>query len=92
VLLEIILVVLPAVMVIEEGIYVLELVWDFGRCLSCPVVLEPLIGVVLIFPCFYQLTEDDPYIFVEVFCQFLLLTYRTSYATGAALCHSDGLM
>jgi hypothetical protein len=34
VLLEIILVVLPAVMVIEEGIYVLELVWDFGGVLA----------------------------------------------------------
>jgi hypothetical protein len=69
--------------VVEEGIHVLELVGNFGRCLSCPVVVEPLISVVLVFPCFYQLAENATYIFVEVFCYFLLLIHRTSFATSA---------
>jgi hypothetical protein len=60
VLLEMILVALPAVVVVEEGIHVLELIGDFRRRLSGPVVVEPLISVVLIFPCFYQLAENAP--------------------------------
>jgi len=59
--------------VVEEGIHVLELVGGFGRRLSYPVFLEPLFSVVLVFLCFYQLAENAPYIFVEVFCQFLSL-------------------
>ena len=68
---EMVLVALPAVVVVEEGIHVLELVGNFGRRLSCPVVVEPLISVVLVFPCFYQLAENAPYSRVKVFCQFL---------------------
>jgi len=60
VLLEMVLIALPAVVVVEEGIHVLERVGDFGGRLGCPVVAEPLISVVLIFPCFYQLAEDAP--------------------------------
>src|SRR5215217_2903531 len=78
---KIILVSLPAVVVVEEGIHVLELVGNVGRCLSCPVVVEPLISVVLVFPCFYQLAENAPYSRVKVFCHFLLLTHRTFSAT-----------
>jgi hypothetical protein len=84
---EIILVALPAVVVVEEGIHVLELVGNFGRRLSCPVVVEPLISVVLVFPCFYQLAEDLPYICVKVFCHFLLLIHLLSFVTTVhALC------
>ena len=54
-----------------------------GEHHSCPVVVEPLISVVLVFPCFCQLAENATYIFVEVFCYFLLLIHRTSFATSA---------
>jgi hypothetical protein len=47
-----------------------------GERHSCPVVVEPLISVVLVFPCFYQLAENATYIFVEVFCYFLLHILR----------------
>ena len=92
-LLKLILVALPAVVVVEERFHVLELVGDFGRRLSCPVVLELLISVVLVFLCFYQLA---PGFSVEP-CQSLLslplpLIHRTSYATRVALRHSDGLL
>jgi hypothetical protein len=58
------------VVVVQEGIHILELVRDFGRCLSCPVVVELLISVVLVFPCFYYLSENAPYSRVKVFCHF----------------------
>jgi hypothetical protein len=68
---KIVLIALPAVVVVEEGVHVPELVGHFGRRLSRPVVVEPPISVGPVFPCFYQLAENAPYIFVEVFCQFL---------------------
>jgi len=74
-----ILVALPAVVVVEEGIHILELVGNFGRRIGCPVVVEPLISVVLVLPCFYQLAENAPYSRVKVCCHFLLLIQRISY-------------
>jgi hypothetical protein len=76
---EIILVALPAVVVVEEGIHILELVGNFGRRVGCPVVVESLISVVLILPYFYHLAENAPYIRVKVSCHFLLLIQRISY-------------
>jgi hypothetical protein len=57
---EIILVALPAVVVVEEGIHVLELVGNLGRRLSCPVLSEALISVVPVLPCFYESAENAP--------------------------------
>ena len=74
-----ILVALPAVVVVEEGIHILELLGNFGRRIGCPVVVESLISVVLVLPCFYQLVENAPYSRVKVFCHFLLLIQRISY-------------
>ena len=70
---EIFLVALPAVVVVEEGIHVLELVGSFGRRLSCLVVAEPLVGVVPILLPFHQLAENASHVLVKVFCQFGLL-------------------
>ncbi len=79
-----ILVALPAVVVIEEGIHVFELVGNVGRRIGCSVVVESLISVVLVLPCFYQLAENAPYIRVKVSCHFLLLIQRISYADTTA--------
>ena len=75
---EIFFVALPAVVVVEEGIYILELGGSFGRRISCPVVVEPLISVVLVFTCCYQFAKNAPYSPVKVFCRFLLLIHQTS--------------
>jgi hypothetical protein len=45
-----VLIALPAVVVVEEGIHILELVGNFGRRIGCPVVVESPISVVLVLP------------------------------------------
>jgi tetratricopeptide (TPR) repeat protein len=93
---EIVLVALPAVVVVEEGIHVFEFFGNLGRPIGCPVVLKPLVGLVLVRACFYHLAEDAPYSPVKVFCHCLLLIHRISYigtatdTTEDATCGNGG--
>jgi hypothetical protein len=70
VLLKPVLIALPAVVVAEEGIHVLELVGNLGSRIGCPVGLELLVSVVLVVACFQQLAENAPYSRIKVFGHF----------------------